>query len=423
MKSLSPAIQKTLIPVLKMTLLVLAVAALSRCTPENKALKPGTWRGLLQLGQQQLPFLLEVSAKADGQLQGYLVNGQEKLLLDSIQVRGDSVFIPLHIFDADLRARINEQQDGLQGAWIRYNLKKPFRVGFTAKWGEKHRFEQDPRPAAFSYDGKWDVEFTDAEGKKEAAVGVFRQQGQHLQGTFLLATGDYRYLDGQVSGRQLQLSTFDGANAYLFTAEPREDGQLQGRFLDGPYGRSTWTARRNEQAALPASDTLTYLKKGYDRLAFTFPNLQSKPVSLSDARYQGKVVVVQLMGTWCPNCMDETAFLAPFYRRNRDRGLEVVGLAYEQSPEFAQAKKRLERLKNRFEIDYELLVAGVRDKEAAAKTLPMLNHVMAFPTTILVDKKGQVRRIHTGFSGPGTGKYYEEFVQDFEKTIDKLLQE
>lgn len=414
---------KTLSPLIKITLLALVAAGMSMCAPKNKQLKPGTWRGLLQLGQQELPFLLEISAKPDGQLQGYLVNGQEKLLLDSIRVSGDSVVIPLHIFDADLRARINEQEDALQGEWIRYNLKKPFRVGFTAKWGEKNRFEKTPRPADFTYTGKWDVVFEDAEGKKETAVGVFRQQDNQVQGTFLLATGDYRYLDGQVSGRQLQLSTFDGANAYLFTAQPREDGQLQGRFFDGPSGRSTWTARRNAQAALPATDTLTYLKPGYDRLAFTFPNLEGKPVSLTDAKYRGKVVVVQLMGSWCPNCMDETAYLAPFHRQNRGRGVEVIGLAYEQSPEFEKAKKRLERLKTRFGIDYELLVAGVRDKEEAAKTLPMLNHVMAFPTTILVDKKGHVRRIHTGFSGPGTGKYYEEFVEDFEKTIAKLLQE
>jgi peroxiredoxin len=415
---------RTRFPLIKAFLLLLLFAAgMSACTPKEKKLKPGTWRGVLHMANREVPFQMEVETRADGRPVAYLVNGQERILLDEIQVTGDSVKIPLHIFDADLRAHINDQEDGLKGAWIRYHLPQPFRVSFSAKLGQENRFEKTPQPAAFSYGGKWEVVFTNAEGQQEKAVGIFNQQGNALTGTFLSPTGDYRYLAGQVNGKELHLSAFDGANAYLFSAAPRGNDQLAGLLIEGPNTMRTWTARRNDQAELPATDTLTYLKPGYKQLSFTFPDLQGKPVSLSDPKYQGKVVVVQLMGSWCPNCMDETAFLAPFYQRHKSRGLEVIGLAYEQRPEFALAKKRLERLKDRFQIGYELLVAGVRDKEAAARTLPMLNHVLAFPTTIIVDKKGVVRKIHTGFSGPGTGKYYEEFVQDFEKTIDQLLRE
>jgi peroxiredoxin len=403
--------------------LLLLVVGVSACAPRDKKLQPGTWRGVLNIANRELPFQLEVATNPAGEPIAYLINGEERLLLDDIEVSGDSVKFPLHIFDADLKAHINDQEDGLKGEWIRYNLKKPFRVAFSAQLGQRHRFDQDPAPASFSYTGKWEVVFSHPGGKEEKAIGVFRQKGNQLQGTFLSATGDYRYLDGQVNGQLLQLSTFDGANAYLFRAKPRGKDLLEGQFFYGPDGMSTWTARRNDQAVLPAADTLTYLKPGYERLSFTFPNLAGKPVSLADPKYRGKVVVVQLMGSWCPNCMDETAFLAPFYRRHRNRGLEIIGLAYEQSPEFAQAKKRLDRLKERFGIDYDLLVAGVRDNKAAARTLPMLNHVLAFPTTIIIDKRGAVRKIHTGFSGPGTGKYYEAFVADFERTINKLLQE
>jgi peroxiredoxin len=415
---------KNPLPFIKLSLLLmLLLTGLTGCAPQNKKLKPGTWRGVLTMADEELPFLMTVETNAAGKTLAYLINGQERILLEEVQVSGDSVKIPLHIFDADLRAHINDQEDVLTGEWTRYNLKKPFKVSFSARLGQENRFDKDPRPASFSYSGKWDVVFKDAAGKEEKAVGVFEQKGNHLQGTFLSATGDYRYLDGQVNGATLRLSTFDGANAYLFTATPRGKDQLEGQLIEGPTAMRTWTARRNDLAEVSGTDTLTYLKPGYDRLSFTFPNLSGKSVSLTDPKYRGKVVVVQLMGSWCPNCMDETAFLAPYYRRHKSRGLEVIGLAYEQSPEFAQAKKRLERLKTRFQIDYDLLVAGVRDKEAAAKTLPMLNHVLAFPTTIIVDKKGDVRQIHTGFSGPGTGKYYEAFVRDFEGTINKLLQE
>jgi peroxiredoxin len=404
-------------------LLGLLTAWVMACGPEDRKLKTGTWRGVLHVARQQVPFLLEVATNASGQPIAYLVNGEERILLDKIQVRGDSVIIPLHIFDADLRARINAQEDEMQGVWTRYHLQEPFRVSFSAQLGQKHRFEAHPQAATFSYAGKWDVVFKDAAGKQEKAVGVFKQKGNQLKGTFLSSTGDYRYLDGQVNGDTLLLSTFDGANGYLFRAQPLAADQIQGQFFQGLHRTSTWTAHRNAQAELPAADTLTYLKPGYQQLRFTFPDLNGRPVSLSDPKYRGKVVVVQLMGSWCPNCMDETAYLAPFYRQHRNRGLEIIGLGYEQSPQFALASKRLNRLKDRFKIDYDILVAGVRDREAAASTLPMLNHVLAFPTTIILDRKGKVRRIHTGFSGPGTGKYYEEFIRDFETTIDQLLAE
>jgi thiol-disulfide isomerase/thioredoxin len=415
---------KTLTPLIKAGLLILLLAAgLPGCSPKDKKLQPGTWRGVLEIANRQVPFLLDVKVNPAGKTIAYLVNGEERILLDEIQVSGDSVKIPLHIFDADLKAHINDQENGLQGTWTRYHLRKPFRVKFSAQLGQPYRFEKNPKPAAFTYDGKWEIVLKDAEGEEEKAIGVFEQQGNKLKGTLLSPTGDYRYLDGQVDGNQLRLSTFDGANAYLFTAKPQGTDQLAGQLFEGPSTTRSWTARRNDQAQLPAADTLTYLKPGYDRVSFTFPNLQGKAVSLADPKYRGKVVVVQLMGSWCPNCMDETAFLAPFYRSYQDKGLEIIGLAYEQSPEYAQAKKRLDRLKDRFRIEYDILVAGTRDKEAAARTLPMLNHVLAFPTTIILDKKGAVRKIHTGFSGPGTGKYYEAYVQDFTATITKLLKE
>ncbi|MDB5262598.1 MAG: alkyl hydroperoxide reductase [Adhaeribacter sp.] len=411
---------RKIFPGLIISLLLLLLAS---CQKKNKSLKPGTWRGILTISNQELPFTMQVSQNPDGKTIAYLVNGAEKILLDEITITGDSVTIPLHIFDADLKAHINDAEDGMKGKWIRYNLEEPYEVSFSAKHGAEYRFFRQPDKPTQNYSGKWEVLFKNEDGTEEKAIGVFDQNQNDLIGTFLSATGDYRYLQGEVSGETLRLSTFDGSHAYLFMASPDKSGKLNGKFFSGKSGRSTWTATRNEQAVLPAADTLTYLKPGYEKLNFTFPDLNGQPVSLADTRFQGKVVVVQLMGSWCPNCMDETAYLAPFYNKHKAKGLEIVGLAYEQSPEFEKAKQRLERLKARFSVNYPLLVAGTHDKNAAAKTLPMLNHVMAFPTTIIIDKKGAVRRIHTGFSGPGTGRYYEAFVQDFEETIAKLLQE
>jgi len=405
------------------SLLLVLLFIYTGCGTKEKELKPGMWRGILVVANREIPFQMQVEKAKSGKTIAYLLNGEEKILLDEITVTGDSVKIPLHIFDADLKAHINDRQDGMKGKWTRYNLEEPFVVNFSAKHGQAYRFSEKPPVATQNYTGKWDVVFKNDDGTLEQAIGVFEQKGSYLKGTFLSATGDYRYLDGEVNNDELRLSTFDGSHGYLFTAKPNGKGKLDGDYVFGPDDMIPWTGQRNDQAVLPAADTLTYLKPGYEKLSFTFPDLTGKPVSLSSPKYQGKVVVVQLMGSWCPNCMDETAYLAPYYNQNKNRGLEIIGLAYEQSPEFSKAQPRLVKLKNRFNIQYDLLVAGQRDKEAAAKTLPMLNHVLAFPTTIIIDKKGAVRKIHTGFSGPGTGKYYEEFVQDFESTINKLLRE
>jgi len=369
---------------------------------------------------QQIPFLME-AREQDKKTVLYLVNGEERILLDDIRWQGDSVKIGLHIFDADLIAKVDGAQ--MSGRFVKNDTATPYSVPFTAEHGLKNRFAAQPAAPAFNYDGKWEVLFTDKQGKSYKAIGVFEQQQHYLTGTFLTETGDYRYLEGQVDGRQLKLSTFDGNHAYLFTATPTSENTLQGDFYAGMSGYESWTARRNENAALASADTLTYLKPGYTSLSFTFPNLEGKPVSLADDKYKGKVVIVQLLGSWCPNCMDETQFLAPYYDKHKDRGLEIIGLGFERSPEFAKAAARLQKMKERLGVNYDLLVAGTSDKQAAAKALPALNHVMSFPTTIFIGRDGRVRKIHTGFSGPGTGKYYEAFVADFNKTVEALLAE
>jgi alkyl hydroperoxide reductase subunit AhpC len=122
--------------------------------------------------------------------------------------------------------------------------------------------------------------------------------------------------------------------------------------------------------------------------------------------------------------MDESAYLSKFYDENKAKGVEVLGLAYERTTDFEKSKKSIERLKKRFNINYDLLITGFTNaKDEPAKSLPMLNQVMAFPTMIVIDKKGNVRKIHTGFSGPGTGVHYNEFKTEFEQLISGLLKE
>ena len=121
--------------------------------------------------------------------------------------------------------------------------------------------------------------------------------------------------------------------------------------------------------------------------------------------------------------MDETQFLAPWYDKNRDRGIEVIGLAYERKADFGYASERVKTMAEKMGVNYDVLIAGTSEKGSASKSLPMLNDVMAFPTTIYIGKDGKVKKIHTGFTGPGTGEYYERFITDFNETVNGLLKE
>jgi peroxiredoxin len=243
-----------------------------------------------------------------------------------------------------------------------------------------------------------------------------------IGGTFLTDTGDHRFLAGQMRGNDLYLSTFDGAHAFLYTAKV-SDGVLTGDFWSGTAYHERWTAKRDANAALPDAYTLTAMRAGSKHFDFAFPDLAGNTITSKDQAFQGKVLIVALAGSWCPNCHDEAAFLEPLYKEYRARGVEIVSLMFEHFGDFPRAAAATQRFRQHYGIEYATLIAGISDKDEAAKKLPMLDHVYAFPTTIFIDRKGGVRKIHTGFSGPATGDHYTRFVDEVKATLDQLLAE
>lgn len=401
-------------------LLVVIAAACQSDNDHVNAMKTGVWRGVIEIQNQELPFNFEVKRDDKGGYDVFLINAEERLLLDEVSVTDDSVDMALHIFDANIKASI--EGDSLNGIFVN-NYAENYRLPFKAVHGQEFRFEENhSTETAADFSGTFDVTFNH-EKDTTRAVALFNQNGNKVTGTFMTPTGDYRFLEGSAAGNQLQLSTFDGNHLYLFRGSMQEDGSIAGEFFSGKSWHEQWIAVKNNEAALPDAESLTYLKEGYDRISFTFPDVNGKPVSLDDERFDNKVVILQLLGTWCPNCMDETRFLAPWYDENKDRGVEIIGLAYERKPDFNYASGRVKKMAEKMNVHYELLIAGTDDKKKAAETLPMLNAVVAFPTTIFIGKDGQVKKIHTGFNGPGTGKYYEQFREQFNQTVNALLKE
>jgi thiol-disulfide isomerase/thioredoxin len=383
-------------------------------------LKAGIWRGATKTASGiEIPFNFEVSEVA-GRSQLAIINGSERFKVTAITAKGDSVFIHMPLFDSEFRLkRLNA---GLVGKWIRHLGDKDVAMDFTAVPNTPWRFKTPQKPL-FNITGRWSAVFGEG-AKKDVTVGEFKQTGSKLIGTFLTTTGDYRYLEGVVTGNELYLSCFDGGHDYLFTAKINKQNITDGKLYAGLTSVDNWTAIKDDNAKLPDAYSLTALKPGYKKIAFTFRDLNGREVSLTDSRFKNKVVIVQILGSWCPNCMDETAYLVNYYKKYHSKGVEIIGLAYERIKDFAKSQKTLQQLKTRFNIQYPLLITGYTPTNGdPAKSLPMLAKVVGFPTTIIVDKKGDVRKIHTGFSGPGTGKYYTDFIAEFEKMTDGLLAE
>jgi peroxiredoxin len=253
-------------------------------------------------------------------------------------------------------------------------------------------------------------------------VGIFEQKGNQVTGTFLRTSGDYRFLQGNVSGDSLLLSYFDGSGIYMLRAKVKGNS-FSGRFTSGLSGERKVEGKLDQNAALPDLKKLTFLKPGFDRIDFTLPTTSGEQMSLKDERFKNKVVVIELMGSWCPNCLDESRYLSPFYKKYKNKGVEVLGLAFEYSPDIKISGPKMNNFQKKIGIEYPLLFAGTPDEQTIAKVLPMLSQMNGYPTTFILDKKGIVREIHTGFSGPGTGKYYADWIADFEHTIQSLLAE
>lgn len=353
----------------------------------------------------------------------YIINGKERIKVDSVRMTADSIFIKMPLFESYFKAAINKNI--WTGVWFKETSKGTQQIPFTAR-PTATRFPLSNGAATISITGRWEADFASDSGKAINAVAEFQQQGNTLNGSFLTTTGDYRYLSGIVTGKQLKLSTFDGSHAFLFTADITGKNKIiNGKFYSGKTFVDQWTAERKSSAVVPPNASAMYLKPGETSLNFRFPDLDSNLISINDERFKNKVVVIQLMGSWCPNCMDETAFLSDYYKANKNRGVEVLGLAYEYSSNFARAKQGLLKFRNRLNVQYPLLFTGVTvsDEQRTEKTLPQVTPIKVFPSLIIIDKKGVVRKLDNGFYGPGTGIHYEQYKKEFNETINQLLSE
>ncbi len=384
-------------------------------------LLPGDYRATLTLPGGELPFAFEV-VEERGHKSVYVHNGAESIHATELDDRPGHFVLRFPGYENRIEA--SPDAGGYSGYAVMVRRGgREVRLPFRAVAGRHYRFSAEPVAKPADVAGRWAVTFTGKDGASAPAIAELEQQGAHVTGTVLDPTGDHRFLEGDVGEDGLSLSRFDGGMAFLYRAKLLADGTLAGGFWSGSWSEQRFVAHREEGASL-SDPAVAAAENARDvPFAFSFPDLDGRTVAFPDARFKDKVVIVALGGSWCPNCHDEAAFLAPLYRELHGQGLEIVYLQFEYFGDFPSAVAANRRFVEEFGIDWPVLIAGVSDKDEATRKLPRLGKVFAFPTTLVLDRKGVLRNVHSGFSGPATGRYYEEYRQEFTGLVESLLAE
>ena len=346
-----------------------------------------------------------------------IVKNSSEIVEFSIEYSRDSIFINSKVFEGYIKGILTE--DKIDGVFVIESLDRV--VPFNS-YESKKRFDIDFEENKKLITNTWKFTFNPEKDNKSPSIGLFNSIGQNEIGaTFRTNTGDYGFMHGGYKGGNIVLSTFNGSRAYLLEAELSNDS-VKGVMYAGNHSKMIIEGVLDNDFELADEYSLTSLKNNSQKFDFSFENTVGKLISIDDDFYNGKSMVIQFMGSWCPNCLDESKFYVDYINENDLKGIEFVALAFEYAKTKERALKSILKLKNELKINYPILLAqyGSSDKEKALEKFPMLNNIISYPTTIFLDRNKEVIKIHTGFNGPATGEKYIEFKKEFDRTIKEM---
>ena len=343
-------------------------------------------------------------------------NSEETVELN-IEYFADSFYVDIPNFDSHLEGLVQSNQQ-IKGVFIK-DYASDYSIPFIGFKSDSSVFKINSKEHAI-LKNKYAVNINNG-SKVTSAIGVFEQNGYNVSAGIATETGDYRFLQGVVDGKYLKMSRFDGSSLQLFTAEVKNDSLVNGVFISGKSGNYTWDAVYSSDVALRNPESLTSLKDKESKIDFNAVNLNNEPVSLTDDVFKDKVKIIQITGTWCPNCLDETRYFNQLYSKYKDKGFEIIAVAFENGNDTLEVLEKLKRYKRNNKIEYTLLYGGKNSSKNAEQVFPVLDKVMSFPTAIYLDRENNVEKIYTGFYGPGTGQYHIDYTKENEKFISELL--
>jgi peroxiredoxin len=388
--------------------------------PEEKFM--GTWRVAMVVPGGDLPFGLEIG-REHGNNVAWLLNGPERARVTDVSLLRDRVIMRMPGYPNTLDARLVDGRLVGEIDFLRPGGRHTL-VKFEAQHGVTWRFFPKASEKNGDFNGRWVLTFHNPDtGAESTGIAELSQRGHIVTGTVLRDSGDDRYIAGETRGDAVFLSRFDGGSGYLYVAHLTPDGRLEGEFRTATGAFRQLAGHRDANARLPDDSTLTRLEPDAGPIDFTLPDVNGRQVSLRDQRFRDKVIILAIGGTWCPNCHDEAVFLRKLLRKRANRGLEVVQLMFEYSDDFASASASVRSYIDKFQLNYPVLIAGGYAPGAVKRVIPQLESFYAYPTTLVIDRQGKLRYAHAGFSGPATGKHYDEFSREFSKLLDVLLAE
>ena len=372
----------------------------------------GRWDAVVAVNNVEIPFRFDIAADA-ARVTGWFFNGDEQIPSTAGTFANGALTLNFDHYATRVEARLVDGR--LEGQYVRARgAPYPFHA----------RLAVPPSMAAVegpAVGGVWIIPTQSSKG--EAAWRfIVHQTGPDVSAAILRVDGDTGALTGRFQGDRLVLSHFSGQRPLLLEITLEPDGSLA--ILQNK--RTRMTAVREEHArernvAAPADpSTHSFAKNAAEPFRFRFPDADGRPVADDDPRFQNKVVVVSITGTWCPNCHDEAPFLVDLYKRYRSLGLEIVALSFEEAAQL-QDPGRLRAYADRYGIEYPMLLAGLPE-ELAAK-VPQIENLNSFPTTIFLGRDGRVREVHAGFPSKASGRFYTETTESIERLVEELLTE
>jgi thiol-disulfide isomerase/thioredoxin len=379
----------------------------------------GLWDATISFGGLDIPFRLQIAGDGSN-IKGWLFNGEDRVVASGASFHDGSLVLSFDSYAAKLEAKL---QDGALVGQYGPMLKKSYPI--TAHRHPTAESESIIGPLPPSINGLWEVAVKSSKGEQAWRLIVQQKSALDVSAAILRVDGDTGALTGSYKDGKFVLSHFSGGRPALMILTPASDGTLAIDMTD-LHGKSQLTATRPDVArakGLPPPtdpDHHTTVKDAAESFRFSFPDLNGKVVSNTDARFQGKVVLVNITGSWCPNCHDEAPFLAELYRKYRSLGLEVVALSFEEGDQLKDPA-RLRAFIKEYGIDYTVLLGGTPDDRDAKLTQPV--NLNSWPTTFFLGRDGRVRFVHAGFPGPASGELYLKAVKEFYAQVESLLAE